>query len=81
MPQLSLYLDEKTLRKLEVAAGIEHLSISRYAVKILNESMYAKWPECYGELFGAIDDATFTVEKERHFDYAGNEPTILSTRA
>ena len=37
MPQLSLYIDKETLKKLKIAARIEHLSISKYAVKKLNE--------------------------------------------
>lgn len=67
MPQLSLYIDEETLRQLEIAAKIEHLSISRYVVGILNKSMHTGWPEHYGELFGAIDDNTFTVKESGSF--------------
>ncbi len=68
MPQLSLYIDEKTLRQLEIAAKIEHLSISKYVVKKLNESMHSKWPEHYEDLYGAIDDDTFTIEEINNFD-------------
>jgi len=67
MPQLSLYIDENTLRQLEIAAKIEHLSISKYVVKKLNESMHVKWPEHYEDLYGVIDDDTFTVEKIDNF--------------
>ena len=62
MPQLSLYIDEETLKKLEIAAKIEHLSLSRYAVKRLGESLQTGWPEHYGELFGCVDDDTFTID-------------------
>ncbi len=67
MPQLSLYIDKETLKLLETAAKIEHLSISKYAVKKLNESMHTGWPEHYSELFGSIQDDTFNVEKDRDF--------------
>ncbi len=67
MPQLSLYIDKKTLRQLEIAAKIEHLSISKYAVKKLNESMQGKLPDYYENLYGSIDDDTFNVEKITDF--------------
>ena len=67
MPQLSLYIDKKTLQQLEIAAKIEHLSISKYAVKKLNESIYKKWPNNYEELFGSIQDEKFNVEKIENF--------------
>jgi len=62
MPQLSLYIDSLTLKKLEIAAKFEKLSISKFAVKKLNESLNTKWPENYESLYGAIKDDTFTVE-------------------
>ena len=67
MPQLSLYIDEKTLKSLEAAAKIEHLSLSKYAVKILNDYMHAKWPDHYDELYGGIEDESFAAEKRLHF--------------
>jgi hypothetical protein len=67
MPQLSLYIDKNTLRQLEIAAKFEHLSISKYAVKKLNESMHGKWPDYYENLYGAIDDDTFNVKKITDF--------------
>ena len=67
MPQLSLYIDKTTLQKIETAAKLEHLSISKYVVKKLNESMFKAWPERYEDLYGAIDDESFTVEKLEDF--------------
>jgi hypothetical protein len=63
MPQLSIYIDEQTLKQIEIAAKIERLSISKYAVKKLNESMHSKWPEHYEELYGSIKDDAFKVER------------------
>ena len=62
MPQLSLYIDSATLKKLEIAAKIEQLSISKFAVKKLNESLNTKWPENYVSLYGAIKDDTFIID-------------------
>jgi hypothetical protein len=67
MPQLSLYIDKTTLQKIETAAKLEHLSISKYVVKKLNESMFNAWPENYENLYGAIDDDSFTLDKIEDF--------------
>ena len=68
MPQLSLYLDEKTLRKIETAAKIEKLSISKYVVKKLNESINDRWPDQYERLFGCIDDETFLEPADQLYE-------------
>lgn len=67
MPQLSLYIDEKTLKKLELAARIEHLSLSKYAVKKLNESLRSDWPAAWAALFGSLDDPTYGIDKSADF--------------
>ncbi len=67
MPQLSLYIDEETLKKVETAARMEHLSISKYVVGKLKESMNKAWPESYENLFGSIDDISFAAEREADF--------------
>jgi len=59
MPQLSLYIDENTLKKIELGAKIENLSISKYVVKKLNESLHDSWPDHYDRLFGSISDESF----------------------
>ena len=67
MPQLSLYIDERTLKSLEAGAKIEQLSLSKYAVKILNEYMHAQWPDRYSELYGGIADESFAAERTPEF--------------
>lgn len=67
MPQLSLYIDKETLKKLEIASRIEHLSISKYAVKKLNESIHAQWPDRYDDLYGSIEDSSFVAERNESF--------------
>lgn len=59
MPQLSLYIDSETLSKIETAAKIEHLSLSKFVVRTLNESLQNAWPENYDSLFGSIRDDSF----------------------
>jgi hypothetical protein len=60
MPQLSLYIDESTLKKIELAAKIENLSISKFVTKKLNESLHDSWPDNFESLFGSITDDSFT---------------------
>lgn len=67
MPQVSLDIDEDTLKKLETAARLENLSVSTYVVQKLNESMNTSWPRNYDKLFGAISDETFDVERNSGF--------------
>jgi len=67
MPQLSLYIDEETLHKLETAAKLENLSISKYVVQKLNETMSASWPTGYEKLFGSIQDRSFDIDSPRDF--------------
>lgn len=63
MPQVSLYLDEKTLRRIEVAATTEGLSLSKYVARKLRSSLDDEWPAHFGDLFGAIDDDTYAVDR------------------
>ena len=68
MPQLSLYIDEKTLNKISLAAKIENLSISKFVVKKLNESMHDSWPEKYGDLHGSVSDESFKTTDSLRFE-------------
>jgi hypothetical protein len=67
MPQLSLYIDKDTLSRIEVAAELEHLSISKYVVSKLNETLTNSWPANYENLFGSIVDETFEIESVDDF--------------
>lgn len=59
MPQLSLYLDEKTLELVQHAAKISHLSVSKWVANQLRSQLQNEWPDQYFELFGAITDPSF----------------------
>ncbi|MCK4514502.1 MAG: hypothetical protein KAU31_04545 [Spirochaetaceae bacterium] len=64
MPQVSLYIDEITLRRIETAAKTERLSLSKYVSMKLRKSLADEWPEHYDGLFGAIEDGSFVVETQ-----------------
>ena len=45
MPQLSLYIDDETLKKIEREAKKEKISLSKWVRKTLNKSLKKNWPE------------------------------------
>ncbi|MDF3821830.1 toxin-antitoxin system, antitoxin component [Leptospira sp. 96542] len=59
MPQLSLYLDQDTLKKIELAAKKEKVSISQWVKGKLQNSFEKKWPDNFFQLYGSIDDDSF----------------------
>ncbi len=62
MPQLSLYVDAETLKKIEKAAGLENTSISKWVTRKIAEHLEKNWPENYRSLYGSIDDNSFCAE-------------------
>jgi len=64
MPQISLYIDEKTLKKVEKAAKAENKSISKWVSSKLKSSLENKWPKEYFTLFASIKDESFTEPVE-----------------
>ncbi|MCF7949757.1 MAG: hypothetical protein K9M94_14300 [Spirochaetia bacterium] len=60
MPQISLYIDEETLEKLKAAASRERISISKWVAHRIRSQVEPEYPAYYDELFGSIDDETFT---------------------
>ncbi len=67
MAQVSLYLDEHTLRRIETAARREHESLSTWVKKHLVTVLQTRWPERYFELFGALARESFTRPAQPSF--------------
>jgi len=67
MPQISLYIDEKTLKKIEEAAQLENVSISKWVSGKLAEHLEKNWPDNYTSLFGSITDDSFCAETIKDF--------------
>ena len=59
MPQLSLYFDETTLRRVERAAKLGNVSVSKWVRGRLLRSLEDDWPDGYFDLFGVIQDPSF----------------------
>jgi len=59
MAQISIYIDDSTLKQIEIAAEKEHDSISKWVKKRLISSLKAAWPKDYFDLFGTLKDDSF----------------------
>ncbi len=64
MPQISLYIDEKTLQKVESAAKRQQVSISKWVAEQLRAKVDPIYPVNFEGLYGSIDDDTFVVPLE-----------------
>ena len=62
MPQISLYIDKDTLEKVEKAAKVEHLSISKWVGLRIQNAINTEYPKNYFNLFGSIEDDSFQIE-------------------
>ncbi|MDZ7754798.1 hypothetical protein [Rhodohalobacter sp.] len=67
MPQISLYIDKNTLEKIEKAAEYEKLSISGWVGKQLKKSLHSNYPDSFQNLFGSVNDETFTIPEREPF--------------
>jgi hypothetical protein len=68
MPQISLYIDEITLTKVENAASRQHMSISKWVAEQIRTRLDPVYPIHYEDLFGSITDDSFISPKDL---YAG----------
>jgi len=67
MAQISIYIDDSTLKQIEIAAEKEHDSISKWVKKRLVTSLKTAWPKDYFDLFGALKDDSFKRPGEMKF--------------
>ncbi len=67
MPQLSLYLDNKTLEAVELKAKARKISVSRYVKEAIEKDIHSHWPQDYFNLFGSVSDPTLRVPQEISF--------------
>lgn len=56
MPQISLYIDKETLRKVELAAKKRQLSISKWVAEQIRSKIEPAYPEGYESLFGSVKE-------------------------
>jgi len=68
MPQISLYIDEATLKKAADAAEARHMSISGWVAEQIRSRLEPSYPVGFDRLFGAITDDDFVEPPELSFD-------------
>ena len=56
MPQISLYIDEPTLKKVEQEAKREHLSISKWVFEQIKNKIDPRYPSDFEKLYGSLSD-------------------------
>jgi hypothetical protein len=59
MAQLTIYIDDDTLAKIEKSAKREHGSISAWVKKRLAGSLAGSWPAGYFDVFGSLKNTGF----------------------
>ncbi len=64
MPQISLYIDEPTLKKVENVAKAQQVSISKWVADQIRSRIDVVYPPGFEQLFGSIDDDTFVEPPE-----------------
>ncbi len=60
MPQISLYIDEATLKKLEKAARKQRISISKWVAQNIRAVLDPAYPADFAGLFGSVSDRSFS---------------------
>ncbi len=63
MPQISLYIDEETLHRVEEAAKAEKVSVSRWVGDQLKRRLATSYPDHFKSLYGSVDDDTFEAPR------------------
>lgn len=68
MPQVSLYLDNRTLKAVENKAKARKISVSKYVKEAIEKDIHSNWPKDYFALFGSIKDSTLKRPKALSFN-------------
>ena len=56
MSQMTIYLDEPSMKAIKRSAKREHVSVSHWARRRLCEAVRETWPDNYFSTFGALGD-------------------------
>ncbi len=54
MAQLTVYIDDKTLKQIDIAAKRDHTSISKWVKTRLTTALQTTWPGNYFDLIGSL---------------------------
>lgn len=78
MPQLSLYLNEPTMKDLRNDAREAGVSVSKYVAQLVVEKASRKgWPDGYwDEVYGSLEDDSFQIPEELDAALDGALPSL-----
>jgi hypothetical protein len=68
MPQISLYLDENILQKIERRAKQDNTSVSDWVGKQIEKSVINEYPSGFFDLFGALKDISLERPPQGSFE-------------
>lgn len=72
MAQLTIYIDQDTIRKIENAAAENKVSVSRWVRDRIETALKDQWPASFSRLFGALAETDFKEPEE--LDYENDVP-------
>jgi hypothetical protein len=68
MPQISLYVDEITLEKVEKRAKQDNTSVSKWVGERIKKSIGDEYPNGFFELFGSLKNIDFDRPEQGKFE-------------
>jgi hypothetical protein len=68
MPQLTLYLDNETEKKIKAAAKRAGSSVSSWVTEKLRKAIQDDWPEDYFDILGSLSKVRIARPGELNFD-------------
>lgn len=76
MGQLSIYIDDETLKKVEEAAKDQNISVSKWITGRIKSSFKTNWDDNFFNLFGSIKDDSFKIPEELSFDHDSKRESL-----
>ncbi len=70
MPQISLYVNQEILEKIEKNAEEDNISISKWVREIIKKYLKNEYPEGFFDLFGSAKDDTMV--RPRQIDFSAD---------
>jgi hypothetical protein len=67
MAQLTIYLDDESIRKIETAAALEKSSVSKWVKNRLVQSLESQWPTNYFSLLGSLAESDLPAVSKMDF--------------
>jgi len=72
MAQLTVYIDQETIQKIEHAAAESSVSVSRWVRDTIQAALKDQWPSSFSRLFGVLAGTDF--EEPEELDYEKEVP-------